>query len=517
MSPQLIAVTVACVAVLVLAILARRGRDANLEEWSVAGRGFGSLFVFLLMAGEIYTTVTFLGTSGYAYSLGGPAVHIMAYACLAYVISYWLLPPVWRYAQRHKLVSAVELYEHLYASRLVGVVVGVVAVAALVPYLAGQLRGLGAIVSHTSDGAVSPTLAMIVGTVVLCLYVMISGIRGSAWTAVAKDLLTLGIVLFLGIYLPLHYFGGYGEMFRQIQQVNPEHLTLPADGLSPTWFSTTVLLMSLGFFIWPHTMGAALTAKDARVFRVNATVSPIYSLLLLFVLFVGFAAVVRIPGLEGADTDLALLRLSSATFDDWLMGLVSVAGLLAALVPGAVILIAMATTIARVFFRAWRPDAPAAQLNRLARNAVPVIALAGFVVAVGEGKTVVTLLLLGYALVTQLLPALVGALLPGPSPTRAGVIAGITTGVAVVIVLSVTTTAVSASSTLGSAFPNIGPPWSSVNLGLAALLVNIAVTLAVSVATRSRPHSQPDNIPTATSSPVQERLTSGSHSPSQRT
>ena len=33
----------------------------NLEQWSVGGRGFGTIFVFLLMAGEIYTTFTFLG------------------------------------------------------------------------------------------------------------------------------------------------------------------------------------------------------------------------------------------------------------------------------------------------------------------------------------------------------------------------------------------------------------------------------------------------------------------------
>ncbi len=45
----------------------------NLEQWTVGGRGFGTVFVFLLMAGEIYTTFTFLGGSGWAYGKGGPA------------------------------------------------------------------------------------------------------------------------------------------------------------------------------------------------------------------------------------------------------------------------------------------------------------------------------------------------------------------------------------------------------------------------------------------------------------
>lgn len=56
-----------------LGVRAQKGKDMNLEQWTVGGRGFGTLFVFLLMAGEIYTTFTFLGGSGWAYGKGGPA------------------------------------------------------------------------------------------------------------------------------------------------------------------------------------------------------------------------------------------------------------------------------------------------------------------------------------------------------------------------------------------------------------------------------------------------------------
>ena len=52
---------------LFLGIAASRGKDMSLEQWSVGGRGFGSIFIFLLMAGEIYTTNAFLGVSGWMY------------------------------------------------------------------------------------------------------------------------------------------------------------------------------------------------------------------------------------------------------------------------------------------------------------------------------------------------------------------------------------------------------------------------------------------------------------------
>jgi hypothetical protein len=56
-----------------LGLLARRGLAMSLAEWSVGRRGFGALFVFLLMAGEIYTTFSFLGASGWIYGRGAPA------------------------------------------------------------------------------------------------------------------------------------------------------------------------------------------------------------------------------------------------------------------------------------------------------------------------------------------------------------------------------------------------------------------------------------------------------------
>src|SRR3954471_5044864 len=172
-----------------LALMARRGRDMDLEQWSVGGRGFGAIFVFLLMAGEIYSTFTFLGGAGLVYGSGGAAYYILGYGTLAYILSYWLLPAVWRYATPRKLLSQADVFVSQYDSRALGVIVSLVAVAAMIPYLALQLKGLGIIVSATSYGTVSATAAIWLGAVVLSLYVVASGIHGSAWTAAIKDVL----------------------------------------------------------------------------------------------------------------------------------------------------------------------------------------------------------------------------------------------------------------------------------------------------------------------------------------
>ena len=180
-------IAAAALLALALGFLASRGKDMNLEQWTVGGRGFGALFVFLLLAGEIYTTFTFLGGSGFAYGKGAPAYYILCYGTLAYVLSYFMLPPIWRYAKENRLYSQSDFFVRKYDSPSLGVIVALVDIVALIPYLVLQFKGLGIIVEVAGYGAISSTLAIWIGAVIVAAYVMVSGVHGSAWTSVAKD------------------------------------------------------------------------------------------------------------------------------------------------------------------------------------------------------------------------------------------------------------------------------------------------------------------------------------------
>jgi SSS family solute:Na+ symporter len=484
-----------------LGLRARRGHDMDLEGWSVGARGFGTIFIFLLMAGEIYSTFTFLGGAGFVYGSGGAAYYILGYGTLAYVLSYYLLPAVWRYATPRKLVSQADVFTSAFGSRALGVIVSVVAVAAMIPYLALQLKGLGIIVSETSYGSISSTAAIWIGAFALSIYVAASGIRGSAWTAAIKDVLTLSIVVFIGLYLPIHYFGGIGEMFRQVEDAKPGFATLHGDQLTPVWFSSTVLLTALGFYMWPHTFGSALSAKDDRVFKRNAVFMPLYQLLIAFVFFVGFAAVLKVPGLE--DTDLALLSVAKDAFPQWFVGLIGSAGVLCALVPGSMLLIASATTVAKNVVRGVNPSISDATTATLSKVMVPVIALAGVAFVFAGGQTLVTLLLLGYSLVTQLFPSLVLALVRPGWVTKQGAMAGIVAGVGMVAAMSFAGATPETSSTVDAFIGGLPSFLAQLNLGIVALVVNLLVMVAVSAATRGvastpaggRFHRLPSSVP----------------------
>ena len=462
---------------LFLGLMARRGQDMDLEQWTVGGRGFGTLFVFLLLAGEIYTTFTFLGGSGWAYGEGGPAFYILSYGCLAYIMSYWLLPVIWRYAKEHRLHSQADFFVKKYDSKALGILVSIVAVVAMVPYLALQFQGLGLIVSAASYGTISPLVAAIIGTVAVTAYVMVSGIRGSAWTAVIKDVMVLVVVVFLGLYLPITLYGSVGEMFREIQAQKPGFLALPDEGYSVSWFVSTVLLTALGFYMWPHYFTSAFSAENDKIFKRNAIFLPLYQLILLFVFFVGFAAVLQIPGLTGENIDLSLLRISKDQFSPLLVGVIGATGLLTALVPGSIILMVASTVLAKNVYGALSPSTSERTIGTLAKIMVPVVALVSLWFSQQSGQGVVLLLLLGYSLVTQLFPAVIFSLMPNNFVTKWGAAAGIVAGVVTVTYVTVMGT------TIGSLFPFLPQAVADTNIGIIALLVNLVVLVAVSFAT----------------------------------
>lgn len=478
MNAALLVIAIFFVVAIALGLAARRGRQMNLEQWSLGGRGFGTIVVFVLMAGEIYTTFTFLGGSGWAYGQGAPAFYILAYMLIAYCMSYFLLPVIWRYAKEQRLVSQADYFVRKYESPAIGVLVAVVSVVACIPYLVLQLKGLGIIVSEASYGSIAPDAAVWAGGLALVVFVVASGVRGSAWTAVLKDVMILVAAVFTGVYLPVHYYGGYGAMFTAIEQAKPGFLVLPQKGMSTSWFISTVLLTGLGFYMWPHTFGSVYTARDERVLRKNAVIMPVYALVLVFVFFAGFAAVLQVPGLHGSDADLSLLRISKSTFTPVAVGMLGAAGVLTALVPGSMLLVMSTTIIAQNIYRPLVRGTDEHRVAIVARSAVPLVTLLAIWLTLRGGSAIVPLLLMGYSLVTQLMPAVLLSLWHRPRASAAGAFAGILAGELVVAYVTIS------GASLSQLIPAAPQVIKDLNIGVVALVVNVVVLGAVSLLTR---------------------------------
>jgi SSS family solute:Na+ symporter len=448
-----------------IGILAGRRRKMDLEQWTVAGRGFGLVLVWLLTAGEVYTSFTFLGVGGWAYSRGGPVLYALAYAGLGYVVAFFILPPIWTMGKKHGLQTQPDFFAARYGSKHLAAFVSIVGVAFLVPNLQLQLTGLGIIMQVSSFDGIGRAPAMIVAGTLLTSFVFVSGVRGVAWVSVLKDALMLAAALAVGFGVPHAFFGGIGPMFAVLARTKPQHLTMPGStpNLGHAWFITTVLLTSLGFYMWPHGFAAAYTAKSADTLRRNAIVMPVYTITIALMIIVGFTAILAAPGL--ADPDLSLLTTVRKAFPPWLLGLVGGAGALTAMVPSAILLLTAATSFAKNLYRPiFAPGMTDDAVVRLAKITVVLLSGISLYLAIYQSATLVSLLLLGYAGMTQFFPGVVLGLFWARA-TKTGVFAGMTIGVTTVIFL---------------ALSQRDPLW-GISAGFLALCLNFVVTCAVSL------------------------------------
>jgi SSS family solute:Na+ symporter len=436
----------------------------------VGGRGFGLVLTYLLVAGEVYTTFSFLGASSWAYSRGGPSLYIMAYLTLAYVVSFFILPQVWEMGRKYGLQTEADFFGRRYDSQHLSSLVSVVGVAFLIPYVQLQLTGLGIIVEVATSEGIRRTPAMVIAVVLVASFVLVSGVRAVAWVSVLKDVLMVFAALAIGIGVPYFHFGGVGKMFAALARARPAHLTMPgaASNLGHTWYISTVLLTSLGFYMWPHSFAASFTAKSSDTLRRNAVVMPLYTLTLAFVFFAGFTAVLTVPGL--ANGDMSLLTVVRNTFPAWFLGVIGGAGALTAMVPAAIFTLTAATLFAKNLCRPlFAPAMTDNQVETLARVTVVVLSLACLYLAIHSSTTLVSLLLLGYAGITQFFPGVVLGLYWNRA-TMPAVFAGIAAGVATVAFLAFTGR----------------DPFFGFNAGFVALCLNFVVTLIVSLS-RARP------------------------------
>jgi len=318
-----------------------------------------------------------------------------------------------------------------------------------------------------SFGGITRTPAMVIAFTIVAAFVLTSGVRGVAWVSVLKDFLLLFAAVFVGIAVPYIYFGGIGPMFTALARAKPSHLVMPGatENLGHGWYMSTVLLTALGFYMWPATFGASFTAKSGDTLRRNAVIMPFYSITMPLVLFVGLAAILVLPGLGNGN--LSMLTMVRKTFPPWFLGIIGGAGALTAMVPAAILILTAATLFAKNLCRPiLAPAMTDQQVAKLAKIMVLAITVVALWSAIYSSATLVSLLLVGYAGVTQFFPGVVLGLY-SKRATTPGVFAGMVTGVLLVVLLM-----------LSKHDPIMG-----LNAGFIALCCNFAVVAAVSLVT----------------------------------
>lgn len=476
-SSALIILFVFIIGTAVLGAVPGMKKSMNAESWAVGDRNFGRWLNWFVMAGEVYTAFAFLGASGWAYAKGGPAFYILGYGALAYMVGYHVLPRICEYGHAHSLITQGDLVEYIYSSRALGIFISCIGVAFLLPYLQLQLTALGLIVEVASLGAIGRVPAMLIAFVMVAGFVYLSGLKGVAATAVIKDVLMFGAMLFFGLYLPYHYFGGIGDMFARLEETHPGFLIFPGatSNLDVGWAMSTFVVMACGFYMWPHFSTNTFSAKDPDVPRHNAVWLPLCHLALIFPMIIGFTAVLVYADQPLKTADMAFLYMVRDTFPAWMLGIVGGAGALACMIPAADLLLSTSLLISRNIyvkgFRGGNDHISGEHMKNVARYTVLLLTAVALYLSIYHANMLVNLLLTGYSGVTQFFPALVLGMFWKKS-SRTAAFAGLVVGEILVFYLMLNKL---------DPLPFLGE---NLNAGFVALVCNALVFVLVSLATK---------------------------------
>ncbi|HEX2667455.1 MAG TPA: sodium:solute symporter family protein [Gammaproteobacteria bacterium] len=458
---------------LLLGMLPARFSSRSVAGYVAGDRSLNTVLLYFVLGAAVFSSFAFLGGPGWAYSRGAAAFYILSYGAFGMIPFYFLGPRARRIGARLGFFTQAEIIGHRFDSRALQVAVALLSIAALVPYLTLQIKGVGLILAVASHGALPEWAGALIAYGIVTVYVLYSGMLGVSWTSVFMGIAMMSIGWLFGLYLPWKFYGGVEGMFHALASGPHAAMLVPpgltADGGAWDWwgYSSAIVVSVLGFCCWPHFFMRSMAAKDDRSLKLMVVMYPTMQVFMVPVLIIGFSAVLMFPGIQPADTVLPFM-LQHAGLSPWLVGLASAGTLAASMHTGDAIMHAAATVGVRdgIVPLLGKPLDDKRE-RRLIQGLVLVITAVAYYYAMMSKASLVSLLLGSYGGVAQIFPVLIAAFY-WPRATAAGVTAGLLTGIAVNMLFLLA--------------PALKPV--PLHEGIYGLLANVIVLVGVSLVTR---------------------------------
>jgi solute:Na+ symporter, SSS family len=449
---------------IVLALLSRRGIVAtDIHQILVGSRGFGCFLLFFVTVGEIYGIGTMIGVPGAVYSRGSSyVVWFLGYILLAYPVGYFLNPRIWRVGKISNSSTISDLFGWRFESKWLGFMVACFSLLFILPWAQMQFVGLSIIVRYLGVH-INPTLAVVVASIIAFIYVGLSGIKGSAYVAILKDILMVVAIVIGGITAVVQMPGGLEGIYREAYEKFPTYLTVvmvPIDK-NVTFLISTILFQAVGFYCWPFIVQYIFSAGSEKIVRHNQCLMPLYMLMYVFLVTAAFFSLVTVSGLKNPDD--SFMGMIVQNLPGWLVGIVAAGGALTCMLVLADVSLAVGGIVSRNFIGMFKPDMSSARSVAWTQVATAVFLSVSVILTIFFPFLLLGLINVAYFGVTQFLPGILSIIL-WKRVSKWGIGAGLVAGVFCVFLFNVV---------------NIVP--FGLNKGLIAMLVNAAVMATVSV------------------------------------
>jgi SSS family solute:Na+ symporter len=258
----------------------RTSRQANAEDYFLAGRSLGPTVFLLSLFGTNMTAFSILGASGHAFANGIVTFGLMA-SSSALVIPVCLFAigtRLWALGKRNGFMTPVQMFRDRWECRHIGTVIFAVQAVLLVPYIIIAVMGGGTVLQAITNGYIPYWLGGAIVSSVVMSYVFLGGMRGTAWVNALQTTLFL---LFgtIAMFVIGAGMGGFREAMEALLASPATAPLLTRERVSPLYFFsyTFIPLSSIAF---PHICIFCLTARNVTYFRKTIVLYPICMLLI---------------------------------------------------------------------------------------------------------------------------------------------------------------------------------------------------------------------------------------------
>src|SRR5690625_2283020 len=191
--PLIITLSYVVIAV-VMGSLSGKGMNMdNVEAWGVGSRSMGPIMMYLLIGAGGVSAYTFMGSPGWAYSKGAPALYVVVYLTYMAFLAWYFGPKVWALGKKYGHVTQSEAITDRYESKALGGLSGIVTSIGILAYAVIQTTGAAYILNVMSYGSIPIWVGVFISLGAISIYLYRSGLKAIGVTNAFQG----GLMLFV--------------------------------------------------------------------------------------------------------------------------------------------------------------------------------------------------------------------------------------------------------------------------------------------------------------------------------
>jgi sodium/proline symporter len=251
-----------------------RGRNKNVADFFLAGRGLGPWVAAISASASSSSAWTLLGVSGAAYAWGIPALWLFPATVGGFLLNWvWVAPRLKRLAQSEKAVTLSEVIAPagLGAQRkLILRVAAVIIVFSFTFYIASQFEAAGK--AFESVFSISKQTSIIIGAAIVLLYTLLGGF----WAVSVTDSIQGVLMVVASIALPavaLSAVGGFGDLANGLAAIGDVGSPIGTGAIVTVFFVLGLFGIVIGYPGQPHVVNRFMALKDDSALRQGRVIA----------------------------------------------------------------------------------------------------------------------------------------------------------------------------------------------------------------------------------------------------